>query len=461
MQTIKLNLIPGSVLPVVNVSQYDVGRQFALSVYEGASSYSLSGKSVEIRGTKPDGNGFAYDATDGVVSVSGNTVTISTTQQMTAVGGQTMAELRITSGDTILGTLNFVLMVEPSALSDDTPISDTDIPAIERGFEAALEEAQAAAQTATTKAGEASTSATNAASSATTATNAAETATTQARYASSSAESAGLYDQRCGQWATRAETAATNAEGSATEASESVTDAEEMALVAEGYANGKQNGVPVSSGSPYYHNNAEYFSNLANPTSLASMTDVDITEPADGEVLAYDSTAQKWKNRPDATSGMLKADGSVLADKLNITDGESTTSPTGSYSLVVGQDAFASGDNALAVGYLAGATGNNSVAFNRGRSGGANSVSMANASTSYQYEVACGEYNEQKSTTYFEVGNGSGSNSRANAFEVYKNGDTNTAGDIKKNGTNLIGLTTTDPGAGSALETGALLIVIE
>ena len=38
MQTIKLNLIPGSVMPVVNVSQYDVNRQFALSVYEGAAS---------------------------------------------------------------------------------------------------------------------------------------------------------------------------------------------------------------------------------------------------------------------------------------------------------------------------------------------------------------------------------------------------------------------------------------
>lgn len=143
MQTVKLNLIPGSVLPVVNVSQYDEKRQFALQVYEGATAYSLSGKDVQIRGTKPDGNGFAYDATDGVVSVSGNTVTISTTQQMTAVGGQTMAELRITSGDTILGTLNFVLMVEPSALSDDTPISETDIPAIERDFEAALAEAEA------------------------------------------------------------------------------------------------------------------------------------------------------------------------------------------------------------------------------------------------------------------------------------------------------------------------------
>ena len=41
-------------------------------------------------------------------------------------------------------------------------------------------------------------------------------------------------------------------------------DAIAKALVSEGYANGKQNGVPVGSGSPYYENNAEYFKNQAS-----------------------------------------------------------------------------------------------------------------------------------------------------------------------------------------------------
>lgn len=40
-------------------------------------------------------------------------------------------------------------------------------------------------------------------------------------------------------------------------------DAIAKALVSEGYANGKQNGVPVTSESPYYHNNAEYFKDQA------------------------------------------------------------------------------------------------------------------------------------------------------------------------------------------------------
>lgn len=255
MQTIKLNLIPGSVLPVVNVSQYDKGRQFALQVYEGATAYDLTGKGVEIRGTKPDGNGFAYDSTDGAISVSTNTVTVTTLQQMTACGGQTMAELRITSGETILGTINFILMVEPSALSDDTPISDTDIPAIERDLEAALDEAEADAliaegyakgtQNGTPAASgepyyqdnakyyneQAAMSASNASDSATTAGNAATTATNKAGEASTSATNAG----------------------------NSATSAAADALKSEGYAVGKQNGTAVTSGSPYYHDNASYW----------------------------------------------------------------------------------------------------------------------------------------------------------------------------------------------------------
>ena len=40
-------------------------------------------------------------------------------------------------------------------------------------------------------------------------------------------------------------------------------DAIAKALVSEGYANGEQNGVPVTSESPYYHNNAKYWEEQA------------------------------------------------------------------------------------------------------------------------------------------------------------------------------------------------------
>lgn len=344
MQTIKLNLIPGSVLPVVNVSQYDKSRQFALQVYEGAAAYSLTGKSVQIRGTKPDGNGFAYDSTDGVVSVSGNTATISTTQQMTAVGGQTMVELRITSGSTVLGTLNFVLDVEPSALSDDTPISDTDIPAIERDFQAALEEAEADALKAEgyavgtqdgvpAQSGE-------------------PYYEDNAKYYKEQAEAAAsgggadalkaegyavgrqngvpvtsespYYHNNAEYYETRAGEQAYNASQSATAAGNSATAAAADSLEAEGWAVGEQGGTPVGPTSPYYHNNAKYYSEQTDVTSLASMSDVDLTSPTNNQVLKYDAATQKWVN----------GTGGGGADALDDLTDVTLTSPASGQALV-------------------------------------------------------------------------------------------------------------------------------
>lgn len=139
-QSVKLNLIPGSVLPVVNVSQYDKGRTFVLHVYDGPTEYSLTGMTVEIRGTKPDKKGFAYGAEDGVVSVSGSSVTITTTLQMTACAGPVTAELMITQGSSYIGTLNFIILCEPAALADDTDVSRTEIPIIERDLEDIVDE---------------------------------------------------------------------------------------------------------------------------------------------------------------------------------------------------------------------------------------------------------------------------------------------------------------------------------
>ena len=49
----------------------------------------------------------------------------------------------------------------------------------------------------------------------------------------------------------------------ASAASDSATLAGQKALVAEGWAVGEQNGTPVTDGSPYYENNAEYYADEA------------------------------------------------------------------------------------------------------------------------------------------------------------------------------------------------------
>lgn len=135
-QTLKLNLIPGQVLPRVNVSQYDAGtRTLQMLLYNGDQAFNIPvGYGGFVQGTKPDRTGFQYAAT---VTEGSNVVTLVVTQQMTAVSGEVTCELVIASGDDRIATVNFILYVEPAALADDTVISETELPLIEQAAELA------------------------------------------------------------------------------------------------------------------------------------------------------------------------------------------------------------------------------------------------------------------------------------------------------------------------------------
>lgn len=140
-QTIYLNMIPGSVPPVIHVSQYDTDEDaLVFNLHMGSVPFT-AGSTATIEGTKPDKTGFTYAA-----SYSDNVVTADLTEQMTAVSGAVMCEIRITDGTNTVGTQNFVLMVEPAALADDTVISDTDIPLLQEAIDAAASAIISAAQ---------------------------------------------------------------------------------------------------------------------------------------------------------------------------------------------------------------------------------------------------------------------------------------------------------------------------
>ena len=107
------------------------------------------------------------------------------------------------------------------------------------------------------------------------------------------------YAQQAAGSATTAGNSATAAGNSALSASGSATTAGNQALVSEGYAKGTQNGTPVGSGSPYYHNNAEYFKDQAQQIAgqtLGGLSDVDISGQTNGDLLVYNSTDSEWKN---------------------------------------------------------------------------------------------------------------------------------------------------------------------
>ena len=128
-QRINLNLIPGGVLPRINVSQYDTGsRTLELVLYNGETAFNVpAGANVQIVGTKRDDTGFEYSCT-----YTDNVVSVDITDQMTVFGGEVVTELRILKDDDQLGTGNFIINVEPTALKDDVVISETDIPIIQQ-----------------------------------------------------------------------------------------------------------------------------------------------------------------------------------------------------------------------------------------------------------------------------------------------------------------------------------------
>ena len=118
-QIVTVNLTPGGSAPaVVRVSQNDVGRPILFKVLDGTGPAAFaSGTVAKIQGTKPTGLGFNVTG-----SISGNTVTVSTTEAMTQEAGMIPTEIRFstTSPATDIGTANFILYVEPETHNSST-----------------------------------------------------------------------------------------------------------------------------------------------------------------------------------------------------------------------------------------------------------------------------------------------------------------------------------------------------
>lgn len=122
MENTLLNLIPSSYIPEIHLSQYDVGRTIPFKLMEGNSEYSIpSGANIKILATKPSGLGFEVACT-----FSGNVVTLVNTETMSNEAGRFRAELRITSGNVILGTSNFIMNVERSPHPEGTIDGDAE-----------------------------------------------------------------------------------------------------------------------------------------------------------------------------------------------------------------------------------------------------------------------------------------------------------------------------------------------
>lgn len=124
-QTIYLDVVPGSIPRIVNVSQFDEGsRTLHIKLYAGVGEFEIpSGSTAKVQGTKRDKKGFSYSAT-----LNGTEVICDITQNMTAIAGRVPCEVVIENGNDILATANFILMVKQAAFGTDTDISGSDLP---------------------------------------------------------------------------------------------------------------------------------------------------------------------------------------------------------------------------------------------------------------------------------------------------------------------------------------------
>lgn len=291
-QTFNLDLIPQGVPPIIHVSQYDKGQTWEIHLHENGIVFPVpANTSAAIQGTKPDSTGFQFPA---VISAGDNVVTFTLEQQMTVFSGDIDCELVLVSGDDQVATINFILNVEPTTLDDDTVISETQLPLIEQAAELGAvinnyaTQIHADAETASTAATTATAAATSASADATTATAAADDATASKTAAASSENNAA--------------TSEANAAASAAEAARLVATDMTGATASTAGTHGL---VPA----PAAGDDTKFLGGDGTwkdvPAELSGLTDVTLTNPADGQLLRYDATAQKWKNIEFSYVGMI------------------------------------------------------------------------------------------------------------------------------------------------------------
>lgn len=271
-QAYDLNLIPGGVPIIVNVSQADAGtRTLKFNVFNRNELYTIpSDVKAEVVGTKQDHHCFVNECT-----MSGSVVSVLVTGQMTAVQGDVTCKIRFIKDGTsnVLGSAIFVLRVDTAALPEDADLSASDIPMIEEVLALAPElrkdviEVRSNAQNAAASAKNAKTSETNAANS---------------KMAAKSSEDNALASQRAAKDSeTKSKTSEDNAKTSEINAGNSrkaAKTSEDNARASEQHAASSESEAkawavgPSGTGSGSDTNNAKYWAERARAIAAGAFT---------------------------------------------------------------------------------------------------------------------------------------------------------------------------------------------
>lgn len=119
--------------------QYDKGYPLVFEVYKDRIPFDLFGVTASFQLSKPDGN---IILTEGIVS--GNTVTVMLTEQMTAAYGKCEFQVVLSENEQSITTITGVMKVDPSVVRDDAIQSDSALSLIQQAIDA-VPQAQAAA----------------------------------------------------------------------------------------------------------------------------------------------------------------------------------------------------------------------------------------------------------------------------------------------------------------------------
>ena len=119
MEAIKVNLIPNGIPQTCHASQYDEGRQIRLDLFDGFTPYVIkSGDTFTLNVRKPDNHVIV----ETITGTEGNTyLVIETSEQMTAVMGKNLCEIRVENGGDNIGSLNFIMEVEKDVIANGIP----------------------------------------------------------------------------------------------------------------------------------------------------------------------------------------------------------------------------------------------------------------------------------------------------------------------------------------------------
>ena len=114
-----VNVTPSEMPPVIHVSEYDIGRSYTVSIIgENGNAFTIpTGTTATVEGTLNKKVGFSESAT-----VSGNTVTFTLTENMTAQAGKAWCKIKLTLNSEPIQTCAFVLAVDRAGVEADTVI---------------------------------------------------------------------------------------------------------------------------------------------------------------------------------------------------------------------------------------------------------------------------------------------------------------------------------------------------